>query len=262
MSILARHFLGSGMKAAGGLTSYSLNSANLDGSDDYFNTADKALFTCSAVSVGAWVKPSGTGSYVVLRNRPLGSNFAGFALELASGKVGSITLFEDNSGNYLQVSSASGSVPANTWTHVAMTCSTAAGLKVYVNGSDISAPTAGSGTIGSSDSGSDFRVGVTHSGTRDFVGGMTGVFYTNSVLSAAQISELYNSGKYLAYDALSAGLQTAFNGTNGDIWNLCDNGSTQFPVADRITALSGTAANDLTNNGSTAFTATGLEGEA
>lgn len=154
-----------------------------------------ALDLTSTITVLAWVKPSTlTGSRAVCGNRRTGSgDYGGYGLNIEAGKLRfSVT---DNAGASVHAADAS-DISTTNWT-LAVGTITAAGLvSIYTNGRLVD--TTASGTVGAT--AAVFAVGVENvsgSMSNAFSGGISLVRVIGSVLTAAQILEIYNNEKDL-----------------------------------------------------------------
>lgn len=234
-----------------GGTIYSANVANLDGTDDYFSVASASVFEpTTTVSFGAWVKcdasPNAFGRIVDKWGSSGNRSFAGYWI--ASNNRIQMVISDDGTSGHAVLNSTTG-LTRGAWYHVVYVYD-GSDAYLYLNGAQNATTAYSSATIDVNTT--EVRVGSSVGFPSElFKGEIALPFMTKTALSAAQVSEMYNAGTALCYGSLSAGLQTAFNGTNGEMWPLYNH--TGF-TGQELNALSGTAANDLTNNGSTAFT--------
>lgn len=137
-------------------------------------------------TVAFWVKPSSTadnGNMVSWGNSGAGNTVRFSALMEAGGELRMIGEFADtNSGFFL---------PTSSWTHVALTYGTTNQVQFYVNGV-LQATTP---VVLNTNAGAPLRIGVNAQGRNDefFGGSIDEVRVYNRVLSAADVTELFNS---------------------------------------------------------------------
>jgi hypothetical protein len=171
-----------------GFNDYSLS---LDGTDDHAEVTGSSEIQISyPLTISAWIYPTANASTNNLRTIiSWGSAATGQGRFLGVNNTSNNLEFGSYGGN----TTSSTALSLNTWYHVAATVTTGA-TKLYINGS---LDTTGSNTLNS------FTYGKTHVGelyyatttaARHFAGNIDELALFNSVLSADEITQLYNNG--------------------------------------------------------------------
>ena len=168
--------------------SYSLS---LDGTDDHAEVTGSSEIQISyPLTISAWIYPTSnasTNDWRTIISWGSASGGQGRFLQL-SGTSNNLTF-----GTYQSSVTSSTSLSLNTWYHVAATV-TSGETKLYIDGS---LDTTGSNSLNS------FTYGKTHVGelyysqtaaARHFAGNIDELALFNSVLSADEITQLYNNG--------------------------------------------------------------------
>jgi hypothetical protein len=167
------------------------HSLSLDGTDDHAEVTGSSEIQISyPLTISAWIYPTANASTNNLRT----------IISWGSAAVGQGRFFGLNGtsnnlefGSYGGNTTSSTALSLNTWYHVAATVTTGT-TKLYINGS---LDTTGSNTLNS------FTYGKTHVGelyysqttaARHFAGNIDELALFNSVLSANEITQLYNNG--------------------------------------------------------------------
>lgn len=148
-------------------------------------------------SVQVWVRPTGNTKQVVSKN---GGAFGSREYNITYG-------FGDGTNNPIRIvtddntTRDSSNTAINTWKHVVFTWNnTSKAFVCYLNGSQYSSTTESNATAGTS----TLYLGATGGGVAAFDGQMC-LFATwrNRILSAADVTALYNSGNGLSYAAMA-----------------------------------------------------------
>ena len=171
-----------------GFNDYSLS---LDGTDDHAEVTGSSEIQISyPLTISAWIYPTANASTNNLRTIiSWGSAATGQGRFLGVNNTSNNLEFGSYGGN----TTSSTALSLNTWYHVAATVTTGA-TKLYINGS---LDTTGSNTLNS------FTYSKTHVGelyyatttaARHFAGNIDELALFNSVLSADEITQLYNNG--------------------------------------------------------------------
>ena len=139
----------------------------------------------TARTVAFWVSPSSTvDNGNIVSWGQLANNQRFSILMQGGGRLDMIGQFNDPSSNF--------NLPANTWTHVAVTYSGADALRFYVNGT---LQTTVNAVTLNTDASRPLRIGVNAQGSNtEFFGGLIDeVRVYDRILAAADVTELYNS---------------------------------------------------------------------
>jgi hypothetical protein len=129
-----------------------------DGTGDYVIVANEENFDFDrgdAFSVTAWIKPhsSSTGQRDIMTKMAQSGNFHGWIIRYdADNQLLKFILLQSNGAQVIQASTAVNSVVLNTWYSVGFTYSGSSentGLKLYINGSDVTAAPSGGPLDGS-----------------------------------------------------------------------------------------------------------------
>jgi hypothetical protein len=212
---------------------------HLDGSadttitgDSFYNTANElSMFSHTAITAMCWVKYDGAasaawelpiiGTWDVFRT--------GWILEIGNTtRQLTFNAGDGSSSDFL----LGPTVPADAWALVAVTRSTADGVKLYLNGSMVASAAAGpfhGGPRGIRVGAADFDAGAADAYT--FQGELAGAVYVAAVLTAGQILEGFNAG---AADA-ATGIVVA--GGPGSVLGIDDSGHVAWvkPPAPAVT---------------------------
>lgn len=248
MSILVRHFLGSNMKAAagGGPTVYSANTANLDGSADYFSGGDNYDVGTSDFSLACWFKTTATTTQFMLSKTDSGNTIYDLYMQSDGTIQTRCQVDPSNNKNRRTVSSYND----GNWHHVIAFCDRSAGdWTIYVDGSAASLQAlTGAGSItGALNNAANFFVGARDNGPDLYFNGeLSGSGVAIGADLTADATELYNSGTRKCWGDLLSATQTKFNG----YWELAN--WTGFTGQETTDQTSG--GNNLTENGGIVYT--------
>lgn len=243
------------------------NALIFDGSGDIISLGSgTSLDDLSAITVSAWIYPTGWGggNFGRIVSKENASTAFGFTLVNDSSQ-GSIRIYRERSTSPAQATAATSSISLNTWQHVVGVLDTTNNIiKLYINGREVSSyidQTMGSGTV-NSDASNNMNIGNRTAADRGFSGRIDEVRIYNSVLTADQVSLLYNQGSSASYGATS----TESNGTtpsNAGSREYCVPGDTVSPTCNPPVAKwtldenTGTTTNDSTGNANTGTTTGG-----
>jgi len=157
-------------------------SVDFDGTNDYMDAGnDNSLSISGALSVSAWIYADSLNGYPMFLSKRASASGHAYQFYSNGGKI------NYNNGTIVQ---SSGTISTGAWTHVAVTFNGAGAVAFYINGS--SAGTATAASSNPTNSGS-LSIGRAYNGNY-FNGKMDEVSLFNSVLSASNISDIYNSG--------------------------------------------------------------------
>ena len=240
MSLLLRR----GVISSGKGGAFAVNSANFDGSTQYWISS--SAFTIGVnYSYACWVKPSGTGTTRTLMR--ISGTGPPADIQMTMHTDDTVFMAHRNSSVGISVGLGITALSDGTWYHVAVTYDGTDG-RIYIDGV-LDSTTAMIGT--SLDTG--FMRNVLFSGVEHFNGSQYGCLYSTGVLSQTDITELANNASTAkCYASLSSGLVSSIS----NYWDLGNfNGITGSELTDNK------GSNGITLSGSPTFTGTGLSVE-
>ena len=182
------------------------NGAVFNGSSSKMIATSNTSLDLSTMSISAWVYRSNTTTFFPIWNKTSGNG-----LTFRINATTNVLVLEKQ--GIANLASSSGTVPATTLTHVAATYNNTTGAYAfYINGA-----LSGSGTISTQSFswGGDRSIG--NDGSLWAAGTIDELAVWSRVLTAAEITELYNAG---------AGTQHLIEG--GDLRTYASDGSTQY----------------------------------
>ncbi len=166
--------------------------ASLDGAGDYIDIGESSL-PASDFTLTAWIYRETAGEYMyVAGTQNSGNNGAFLRAEIATGAT---TTNNSLLANLLPPASSQrvwgGTIPLNTWTHVAMTVSSTAGLEIFINGTSAGTDTTALGhTVFN-----NFRIGARPDvDSLYFDGLIDDVAIFDGVLTSTQLDNVIASG--------------------------------------------------------------------
>ncbi|MDD5055377.1 MAG: ice-binding family protein [Candidatus Peribacteraceae bacterium] len=154
-----------------------------------------AFDTTNAFSMTAWVNPAANGGYQTVAQKmdDTGGAKTGYLLTLSNG-VPELWLLNDYSANNYFVATSSVTLTPGTWQHIAVSydgSGNATGVKMYVNGSDITAAPSVNALTGTITNAQPFEIGARAAGTiQPFNGSIDDLRVYNTALSPARIAAL------------------------------------------------------------------------
>lgn len=231
----------------GGTAIYSVNSADLDGTSQYFTCSD-ILNTSLDWSVYGWVKFDSFSD-----NNTLISDFdttSGLMLRYRNIS-GNLRLTVDDGA--INFDSTFGALSAGVWYFIGASYNTVSGYTITVNGTTDTLATTSANNVARG-----FNIGALRPATlSQNIEGSIGVLAVyDKTLTSSERTELYNSGVSKCYNDLSTALTTDLVA----FWNLGNTSGGELPSGQELTDQSGNG-NNLTNVGSTPFTGSGLSVE-
>lgn len=172
-----------------------------DGVNDYVLCGGGGIYNkdrFDTFSISAWVKPTNfTAINIIVAKRLDSGVFPGYQLSLTTAGLPSFTLDNNNASNAIGVTS-NGGIALNNWTHVCVTydgSSNASGVKFYISGVLQTNTIAINNLTASATSAGTFCIGARSGSSAYFPGKIDEVSFWNSTLSAAQVGEIYGTGK-------------------------------------------------------------------
>ena len=172
----------------------------LDGSDDFVELSPYVgdFQSEGEGTIAGWVRHSGGGYQTIFEVSDSGDTDSRVVLAVNSGEL-DFGVF-NNGTQHIDVTSTGAQIPANTWTHVAVTVD-ATGNKLYVNGSQIGGLSYGSGSAASTEffddvTGLDFASWgrskhITSQYRQEFNGFIDDARVYSRALTAIEIGDLY-----------------------------------------------------------------------
>ena len=256
-------------------TFFTGKSMDFAGDNDYIYIADSADFTFgdgsttdSAFSVSAWINMDDATSFPILGKTDTG-DVTEWQFATNSSDELNLKLMDADDDVLIRGLSADISAHEGSWIHVVATYSGNSGvdgINLFVNGSDANDSTATGGSYGAMhDTSAVLKIGKVEWGSSGsaFAGGkITDVAIWNAVLTAADVTAIYNSGEptdltlAASYNADKTsnlkGYWRLGNGIDGDV---SDNGLYQILDMSDITTGS-----NLAKTGDDALSSWGVEG--
>lgn len=173
----------------------------LDGSNEYISIGNVAALDfdrLTAFSISAWVYLTGTtGMYMIFAKMEASTTYRGWGLSVDNRRLQIQHVNDWGGANRLSVMTTSAVVSSNGWHHVVATMDgtgTAAGVKLYVDGTEITSKTTTYDTLSATTVGTgDATIGRRGSaGDLYFPGLVDEVAAYNIALSGAQVTTIYN----------------------------------------------------------------------
>jgi hypothetical protein len=200
-----------------------------DGVDDFLTVADEAsdLDDAGDISISAWIKWAGSGAFKFIFTKCSSSSHTNRQYSLYTRNESSNCKVSFYGGG-VQYNSSS-TISSGAWHHICVTCDsgTTNGMKMYLDGALESGT--GTMTIAAQTDRSHVFIGKRENDTAYMNGNLDGVAIWRSVLSAAQVTNIYKGE--------TNGGSGGSNGTAGDLstfsptawWRM---GDSQSPTAD------------------------------
>lgn len=197
---------------------FSRKAISFDGAGDYISISDNDAFTFATggvdqpFTIQAWIQINDTatdeGTIISKYNA---NTDAEWLFWQDNGKI-RLNLYDNNetpaTGNSIKLTTDNVVLSNDTWHHVVITydgSESHTGISAYVDGSSVSSTTSQSNTYnGMRNTSVPVRIGGNAAGSFDFEKRIASVAIFDKVLSASEISELYNSGKVLNLEHHSA----------------------------------------------------------
>lgn len=184
---------------------------DFDGSVDYINVSDNALFRSATTgfTLTAWINPDQDKAQVIAAKTDVST--IGWLLSLTAGGVMSVSLVNASG---VQTTASTASVGNGTWKHIAMTYtprtqSSDSLVYFYVNGA-LSDVKSGLRKI-AEDTSTDFSVGARSAGASKYDGQMDDLRFFNRVLTPNEIEFIYDEGVAGRATPLDGSLTTLAN---------------------------------------------------
>jgi hypothetical protein len=184
-------------------TTWDTGFLTFDGTGDYITVANESAFDFdrgNAFSVSAWVRwnvaADGGGLRRIVNKQQNFGNQQGFDIRMDTGNRAIGFVLSDTTGAAISRGSGVNTLSFSVWHHVAYTydgSSSSAGMKVYVDGVDVSG--ASSGTISNPIlNDTAMLIGDQTTGGSSVWGDMDDVRVYNVELTSGQVSALYSGG--------------------------------------------------------------------
>jgi hypothetical protein len=174
---------------------------NFSGTDEYANRGDTDTFDLSPTddkSISFWIKATSSGGDIFSKVDTAGAN--GWNITWFGTPARSISFYmKDGSGNRRWVVSDD-VCDDDTWTHVVVThngtTNAAAGVKIYINGTESSAYTIwDDDTLGTTANARALTIAARNSGASSFfTGKLDEIMIFDKVLSTAEVEFIYRNG--------------------------------------------------------------------
>lgn len=180
-----------------GVPLITTHSINFDAVNDYVSFGDNFTFEHSqAFSISLWVKPNNVAAQRCLISKvSADANVYGYSLQHTN--TGALYLQLRATGALLSPYTFTSTLTAGVWQHVVLTYTGASninGARAYLNGSVGDTPASGalSGTWANTNS---YITGARGTAGFPYSGNITQQSIWNKALSAAEVTELYNTGQ-------------------------------------------------------------------
>jgi Concanavalin A-like lectin/glucanases superfamily len=242
-------------------------STTFNGSTGYVNVPYAAALNPAAVTVEAWVYPTGgagTWRAVASSWKNASGIRAGYWLGINASNQWQFSVAQNTNG---ETDALTTPVTLNTWTHLVGTLSGTT-LSLYVNGTLQATAT---GTYTAAPSPTEFRIGS------EYLGGVGGSFFPGSIdevavygsaLSAATVRTHYNTGRCYADDVFKdspAGYWRLGEASGSTLKDAADNANfgayTASPTLGVAGAPTGTTDTAVTFNGTTQYASVPYTGQ-
>jgi len=190
--------------------------------DDYIDTGWDGISTTDEFTLHAWVNASTGGNGRVLSSEDSSSNGIHMQVDENGHLYGFI---RKDPSNYLYKYTTSVDLHGAGWKHIAFTydgSDTLAGMKLYVDGTEITTVTSGGSISGSSTSSNNWYIGRKGGGAYNYYNGFVDeVAIWERELTSGEVTALWNGGNGLPYATPSAdNSPTATLNTPVDTTNL------------------------------------------
>lgn len=230
-----------------------------DGTDDIVNLGSAGTIDdMPALTFSAWIYPTGWGesNFGRIIAKENSATALGLTLVNDSGQS-TFRLYRERATTAAQATAASGTLSLNTWHHVVGVLDISNSIiRLYHNGREVGSyidQTLGSGTV-TSDASLNLNIGNRTNTDRSFQGTIDDVRIFNQVLTAEQISSLYNQGQAVVGGKLSTTTDGITVGNSSANENCVpgDTSTCLSPVGSwRLDENTGTTANDNSGNNNT-----------
>jgi len=224
---------------------------DFDGTTDFVEVSDDDVFTFAAAgsdkpfSVQCWIQVSDIAADEgAIVGKYDGNEASEWLLWQDNGKL-RVNLYDADeeggaTGDVIKTTTNSAVLSSNVWHHAVMTYSgsgAAAGLKIYVDGTESASTASSAGTYGSMvNTAVALRIGSTVADVLDFERKIANLAIFDVELSATEVTELYNQGKVIDISKFSKYSNTVA------WWKLGD-GDTLPAAIDKIGSRNGTVSN-------------------
>lgn len=216
----------------------AVRALTLDGGTDWVTIPDHAtLDITNPISISAWVKTSDTNARAIFGHHS-NADEGGFDLAIGlGGSTGKLTFWSSGEGGWTSYTEAT-TVNDGAWHHVAVTFDSGT-VTFYIDSTAMTA-TAGVATPGTS--GQQALIGgyAGSAPTLSYLGLIDDLVITNTVLSAGNITSLYNGGTGRRADAVIAlGDMAAYYDFDDDTVNDKSNNTNNGTLAGDATFTDG-----------------------
>ena len=230
---------------SGNPTVFNTKQVDFDGTDDYLEIGNGIDFNAKDFSVSAWYKTTDAG-FRIIQTRNTGSfgAKAGWQIGTSNGTSWTNTAIENTSGDKINFSgSTTTNLNDGEWHHIVMTWDTSLGKgHLYVDGLLLDTKTNASMINSNVNSTDSLIVGGANSGSQMFDGEISQSGIWHSVLTADEVSSLYNHGLPVDLNTNQAAYESSSNLVG--YWRMGSGTLDSYPlIADQTNATLGS---DLT----------------
>ena len=228
---------------------YAVNSANLNGSNQYFNGGDINDVT-GTFSISGYFKTSNVSGSRRIVDKTTGANGTGYNLYLNSSGELRLGRYEDSS-NYLNYTTASSDYSDGEWYRFDISAGINDVPTLYVNGVEVTMTLSSQlGTVTTISNSAVYLVGSRSDGTDRFDGELAFIAFSDTTDMTQYIDDVTSGGNQKCFSDIDTGIASNYSSFH----NLSNfNGNDGTETDDQTNN-----GNNLTNIGSTTYTGTGL----
>ncbi len=209
---------------------------DFNGSSDFATLADDDDFdVTTALTIAVWIFPDfNTGRDFIIQKRD-GTNFPmNYGLEINSERA---EFWTHDSVNGFSGAESDSDITLSAWNHVAATYD-AGTVKMYLNGSEVTWTLNGNAFLSALVPNTELlSVGASDVGSSRFDGKIDDLRFYKSVLSSANISEIYNLGngteeRIPDWETVTSGTKHFFDSTGTDLrWRATENAASTGEIS-------------------------------
>lgn len=217
-------------------------STSFNGVDENVNCSPESTPIVNNISVFAWIKlPNNTSTRTFIANRHTGIAQRAWALSVNSAGNIKLKISSNGTSDTKDLTTTGENVENNGWHLVGFTYSTATQAKIYVDASEATYGGTDGAMTDIHSSTANLYIGALSNGIEDFLGNIDeATIWSGSILTASDITNLYNSGVPVDPETLST------SATLEHYWKMGDGDTTQ--ITDQIGSNNGSFINMDSSN--------------